>query len=38
MTIEGEMVFVLAYSGGVFSKMFEGDFLLLLLTAVEFSL
>jgi len=37
MAIEkGKMVFDIAsaYSGGVFSKTFEGDFLLLLLTAV----
>jgi len=33
----GKRVFVLAYSGVVFSKMFEGDFLFLLLTAVVFS-
>ena len=26
MSMEGEMVFVLAYSGGVFSEMFEGGF------------
>ena len=33
---KGKMVFDIAsaYSGGVFSKTFEGDFLLLLLTAV----